>query len=105
MRDRLDEISKGNYGVTAHYFMGCQFSEEDLAYTPPEYFSRASDILAAISIAEDKIVASEEKEIIAEIDGCVDGYRNESIPGQLTIWNLMFNEQTELTEAYIEIAA
>ena len=52
LKDRLDEISKGNYGITAHYFMGCQFSEEDLAYTPPEYFSRASDILAAISSSE-----------------------------------------------------
>lgn len=105
LKDRLDEISKGNYGVTAHYFMGCQFSEEDLAYTPPEYFSRASDILAAITIAEDKIAASEEKEIIADIDNEIDGDHNESIPGQLTIWDFMISKQTELTEAYLEVAA
>lgn len=105
LKDRLDEISKGNYGITAHYFMGCQFSEEDLAYTPPEYFSRASDILAAISVAEEKISALEQKEMISEINDVVDGYQDESMPGQLTIWDFMNNKQTELTDAYLEIAA
>lgn len=103
--DDEDEIAKGNYGITTHYFMGCQFSEEDLAYTPPEYFSRASDILAAISIAEEKIATSEQKEMIAEINNGVDGYQNESIPGQLSIWDFMISEQTELIEAYFGIAA
>ena len=105
LKERLDEISKGNYGITAHYFMGCQFSDEDLTYTPPEYFSRASDILAAISIAEEKIAALEQKEVIAEIDDGVNGYQDESIPGQLTIWDFMSSEQTELTDVYLEIAA
>ena len=105
LKDRLDDISKGNYGVTAHYFMGCQFSEKDLAFTPPEYFSRASDILAAISIAEDKIASLEEKEMIADIDNETNEYQDESIPGQLTIWDFMNSEQTELTEAYLEVAA
>lgn len=105
LKDRLDEISKGNYVITAHYFMGCQFSEEDLAYTPPEYFSRASDILAAISIAEEKISALEQKEMISEINDVVDGYQDESMPGQLTIWDFMNSKQTELTDAYLEIAA
>lgn len=45
LRSRLDEITNGEYGITAHYFMGCQFSKDNLAFTPPKYFSRASDII------------------------------------------------------------
>ena len=41
LRSRLEDISTGNYGITAHCFMGCRFSRDNLvAYTPPEYFSR-----------------------------------------------------------------
>ena len=87
MKSRLEEIAGGSYGVTAHYYMECRFSKEDLAYAPPEYFSRASDIMAAISIAEEKLTVMETEEadnqlkqtIIREI---------EEIPGQLTIWDI-----------------
>ena len=54
LKSRLEDISGGSYGVTAHYYMGCRFSKEGLAYAPPEYFSRVSDIMTAISIVEEK---------------------------------------------------
>ena len=49
LRNRLDEITNGEYRITAHYFMGYQFSKDDLAFTPSEYFSRASDVLDTIA--------------------------------------------------------
>ncbi len=57
LRNRLDEITNGEYGITAHYFMGYQFSKDDLAFTPPEYFSRASDVLD--TIAEEELALSD----------------------------------------------
>ena len=37
LRSRLEDISTGNYGITAHCFMGCRFSRDNLvAYTPLE---------------------------------------------------------------------
>ena len=75
LRNRLDEITNGEYGITAHYFMGCQFSKDNLAFAPPEYFSRASDIIDAIAIAEEKLAMSDYEEsenairdILIEID-------------------------------------
>lgn len=38
LRCRLEDISAGNYGITAHSFMGCRFSRDDLAYTPSNTF-------------------------------------------------------------------
>lgn len=105
LKNRLEETANGNYGITAHYFMGCQFSREDLAYTPSEYFSRASDILAAISIAEEKIAIAEAKELTAEINDEVEKYQDERIPGQLTIWDILVTERPDLSESELEIAA
>ena len=62
LRSRLEDISTGNYGITAHSFMGCRFSRDDLVYTPPEFFSRVSDIMDALAIAEDKLTAMEAEE-------------------------------------------
>ena len=59
LKSRFEDIAGGSYGVTAHYYMGCRFSKEELAYAPPEYFSRASDIITAISIAEENLAVME----------------------------------------------
>lgn len=87
LRSRLEDISTGNYGITAHSFMGCRFSRDDLAYTPPEFFSRVSDIMDALAIAEDKLTAMEAEE--AEHHEIEKSKTNtEEIPGQLTIWDI-----------------
>ena len=62
LKSRLEDIAGGNYGVTAHYYMGRRFSKGDLAHAPPEYFSRVSDIMTAISIAEEKLTVTEVEE-------------------------------------------
>lgn len=59
LRSRLEDISKGRYGVTAHYYMGCRFSEDELAFAPPEYFSSRSDVMDAIAIAEERLASIE----------------------------------------------
>lgn len=84
LRSRLEDISTGNYGITAHYFMGCRFSKDDLAYTPPEYFSRESDIMDALAIAEESLAAREAelREIEKRKTNTVE------FNGQFTIWNI-----------------
>lgn len=68
--------------------MGCRYSKDDLAYALPEYFSRASDIMAAISIAEEKLalMKAEESEIQLKETTMTE---SEEIPGQLTICNIL----------------
>ena len=84
LRSRLEDICAGNYGITAHYFMGCRFSKDDLAYTPPEYFSRESDIMDALAIAEESLAAREAelREIEKRKTNTVE------FNGQFTIWNI-----------------
>ena len=84
LRSRLEDICAGNYGITAHYFMGCRFSKDDLAYTPPEYFSRESDIMDALDIAEESLAAREAelREIEKRKTNTVE------FNGQFTIWNI-----------------
>ena len=87
LQSRLVDISMGHYGITAHCFMGCRFSRDDLAYTPPEFFSRVSDIMDALAIAEDRLAAMEAEE--AENREIEKNKTNtEEIPGQLTIWDI-----------------
>lgn len=31
LKSRLEDITGGKYGVTAHYYMGCRYTKEDLA--------------------------------------------------------------------------
>lgn len=88
LKSRLEDIAGGSYGVTAHYYMGCRFSKEDLAYAPPEYFSRASDIMTAISIAEEKLTAMEAEESDIQLKE-ITVPEIEEIPGQLTIWDIL----------------
>ena len=87
LRSRLEDISTGNFGITAHSFMGCRFSRDDLAYTPPEYFSRKSDIMDALAIAEESLAAMEAEEAEhREIEKSKTS--TNEIPGQLTIWDI-----------------
>lgn len=100
LRSRLEDISTGNYGSTAHCFMGCRFPRDDLAYTPPEYFSRESDIMDALAIAKESLAAMEAEE--AELREIKKSKTNtEEHPGQLTIWDIPYAE-TEPLAPYTE---
>jgi len=104
MQSRLEDISTGNYGVIAHYYMGCQYTKEELAYAPPEYFSRISDILTAISIAEQKLVLIETEDPKNQLKESTTAM-NEEIPGQLTIWDIIPKEIVTLSELQRKAAA
>ena len=104
LKSRLDDIAGGSYGVTAHYCMGCRFSKEDLAYAPPEYFSRVSDIMAAISIAEEKLTAMEAEESDVQLKE-IAVPEIEKIPGQLTIWDILPVDFVEKPESELKAAA
>ena len=88
LKSRLEDIARGSYGVTAHYYMGCRFSIENLAYAPPEYFSRASDIMTAITIAEEKLAVMEAEESDIQLKETTV-LEIEEIPEQLTIWDIL----------------
>lgn len=94
LRSRLDDISTGKYGVTEHFFMGCRYSIDDLAYTPPEYFSRESDIMYAIAFAEEKLSSIEAE--LREIEK--NKTNTEEFPGQLTIWDVLHSEIDTLAQ-------
>lgn len=99
LRSRLEEISTGNYGITAHSFMGCQFSRDDLAYIPPEYISNERDIIAAIAIAEEKL-AFVETDIVEIYDDVTTTTEElipfpDPLPGQLAVWDSL---QAELND-------
>lgn len=97
LRSRLEDISTGNYGITAHSFMGCRFSRDDLAYTPPEYFSRESDIMEALAIAEEGLAAMKAEEAeLREIEK--NKTDTEEFPGQLTIWDILQAEIEPLAQ-------
>lgn len=105
LRNRLDEITNGEYGITAHYFMGFQFSKDDLAFAPPEYFSRASDIIDAIAIAEEKLAMSDYEESENAIRDILIEIDIEEIPGQLTIWDIPIDDSIDCPEERMEAAA
>ena len=88
LKSRLEDIAGGSYGVTAHYYRSCQFSKEDLAYAPPEYFSRESDIMTAISIAEEKLTVMEAEGSDVQLKEATVP-EIEEMPGQLTIWDIL----------------
>lgn len=91
LRSRMEDISTGNYGITAYSFTGCRFSRDDLAYTPPKYFSRESNIVDALAIAEETLAAMEAEEAeLREIDR--SKVKTEQHPGQLAIWNILHTE-------------
>ena len=97
LRSRLEDICAGNYGITAHYFMGCRFSKDDLAYTPPEYFSRESDIMDALAIAEESLAAMEVEEAeLREIEK--SKVNTEEYPWQLTIGDILQAEIESLAQ-------
>lgn len=104
LESRLEDIVGGSCGITAHYYMGCRFSKEDLAYAPPEYFSRASDIITAISIAEEKLIAMEAAEADIQLKETTVP-EIEEIPGQLTIWDILPVDFVEKPESELKAAA
>lgn len=104
LKSRLADIAGGSYGVTAHYYIDCRFSKEDLAYTPPEYFSRASDITTAISIAEEKLAVMEAEESDIQLKETT-APEIEEMSGQLTIWGIFPREFVEQSESKLETAA
>ena len=90
LRSRLEDISTGNYGITAHSFMGCRFSRDNLvAYTPPEYFSRESDVMDALAIAEESLAVMEAE--LREIEKSKTN--TDELPGQLTIWDSLCRDR------------
>lgn len=74
-------------------------SDDDnlVAYTPPEYFSRESDVMDALAIAEESLVVMEAE--LREIEKSKTN--TEEYPGQLTIWDIPYAE-TELLAPYTE---
>ena len=104
LKIRLGDIVGGSYGVIAHYYMGCRFSKEDLAYAPPEYFSRVSDIMTAISIAEEKLALMEAEESEFQLKES-NVPEMEEIPGQLTILDILPKEFTEQPKSELKAAA
>lgn len=104
LKSRLENIAGGNYGVTAHYYMGCRFSKDDLAYAPPEYFSRVTDLMNAISIAEERLTAMETEESDIRLKE-ITVPEIEEIPGQLTIWDVLPVDFVEKLEPKLKAAA
>lgn len=104
LKSRLEDISGGNYGVTAHYYIGGQYSKDDLDYALPEYFSRASDIMAAISIAEEKLALMEAEESKIQLKETTMT-ESEEIPGQLTICNILPKKIVEQSKSELKAAA
>ncbi len=97
LEDRLREVSVGKIGIIARRYKNVRFSKDDLKYTPPVFFSSESDIMEAISIAEEKLSLIEvcTMEIPDEESPAI---LLQEVPGQLTIWNVF---QVEHADSYI----
>lgn len=104
LQSRLEDIAGGKYGVTAHYYMGCRYTKEDLVYAPPEYFSRASDIMTAISIAEEKLALMEAEKCEIQLKETTVSEIEETL-GQLTIRDILSVDFVEKLESELKAAA
>lgn len=104
LKSRLEDIVGGNYGVTAHYYMGYRFSKDDFACAPPDYFSRVSDLMNAISIAEERLTAMETEESDIQLKG-ITVPEIEEIPGQLTNWDILPAGSVENPELELKTTA
>lgn len=97
LRSRLKDISMGKIGITAHCFIGCRYSKDDLAYTTPEYFFRESDIMDAIAMAEERLASMEAEEAeLREIEKIKTNM--DEFPGQLTIWDILYAEINPISQ-------
>lgn len=87
---RSEDITGERYGSIALNYQGCRFTDAALAYSPPEFFSRASDIMAAIDIAKEKIeeIKKEDDFVLPKKDIITDCVCDD-IPGQMTIWDYL----------------
>ena len=65
---RLEDVSGGNIVTAASKYREFRFSEDDLAYAPPEFFSGSSDIIAAIELAKEKMAALKAKNVHFQIE-------------------------------------
>lgn len=87
---RLEDVSDGNVGTAASKYREYRFSEDDLAYAPPEFFSRSSDIIAAIELAKEKMAALKEKNEYFQIEGSANAtVELDDVSGQLSIGDYM----------------
>lgn len=101
LRSRLEDISKEKYGIIAHRYTGFRYSKDDLSYTPPEYFCRESDIMDAITIAEEKLAIIEAEETEQREIG-KKKTQTEELLGQLTIWDILQTKFEVLTQHEFE---
>ena len=104
LQSRLADITGDNYAVTAHYYMGCRYPKEDLVYASPECFSRACDIMAAISIAEERLALIDAEKSDIQLNETTMPEISE-IPGQLTILDTPSRENVEQSESEVKAAA
>lgn len=102
LRSRLEDVSKGKYGIIAHCYTGFRYSKDDLSYTPPEYFFRESDIMDAITIAEEKLALIEADETEQREIG-KKKTQTEELPGQLAIWDILQARIDLLTQHGFEL--
>lgn len=101
LRSRLEDISKGKNGIIAHWYTGFRYSKDDLSYTPPECFCRKSDIMDAITIAEEKLALIMAEEI-EQIEIGKRETQTEDLPGQITIWDILQTKFEVLTQHEFE---
>ena len=89
LREKLDSVAWDSYGMPFCEEEGTAFSEEDLAYALVDCFTRPSDIVKALRIAEEKLALlkgmpeyedDEESETVPELA--------EEIPGQISVLDL-----------------
>lgn len=102
LRSRLEDISMGKYGIIAHGYTGFRYSKDNLSYTPPEYFYRESDIMDAITIAEEKLALIEAEETEQREIG-KKKTQTEELQGQLTIWDIFQARLDLLTQHEFEL--
>lgn len=102
LRSRLENISKGKYGIIAHCYTGFRYSKDDLSYAPPEYFCRESDIMDAITIAEEKLALIEAEETEQREIG-KKKTQTEELPGQLAILDILQARLDLLTQHEFEL--
>lgn len=98
---RLEDITGERYGSIAFNYQGCRFTDADLTYSSPEFFSRASDIMAAIDIAKEKIEEiKEEDDLVRPKKKIITDNVCDDILGQITIWDYLVSTSGDAAEEF-----